>query len=44
MLGKFHPHGDSAVYEALVRLAQPFSMRDPLVGGWLGCVWGGEGG
>lgn len=33
VLGKFHPHGDSAVYDAMVRLAQPFSMRYPLVDG-----------
>ncbi len=33
VLGKFHPHGDQAVYEALARLAQPFSMRYPLVDG-----------
>jgi DNA gyrase subunit A len=33
VLGKFHPHGDSAVYDALVRMAQPFSMRYPLVDG-----------
>ncbi len=33
VLGKYHPHGDSAVYEALVRLAQDFSMRDPLIEG-----------
>ena len=33
VLGKFHPHGDSAVYEALVRLAQSFSIRCPLVDG-----------
>ncbi len=32
-LGKFHPHGDSSVYDALVRLAQNFSMRAPLVDG-----------
>ncbi|MHC1786341.1 MAG: DNA topoisomerase (ATP-hydrolyzing) subunit A [Christensenellales bacterium] len=32
-LGKYHPHGDSSVYEALVRLAQPFAMRGPLVDG-----------
>lgn len=32
VLGKYHPHGDSAVYEALVRMAQGFSMRAPLVG------------
>ena len=33
VLGKYHPHGDSPVYEALVRMAQPFSMREPLVDG-----------
>ncbi len=33
VLGKYHPHGDSAVYEALVRLAQDFSIRCPLVEG-----------
>ncbi|MDZ4221408.1 MAG: DNA gyrase subunit A, partial [Patescibacteria group bacterium] len=33
VLGKYHPHGDSAVYEALVRMAQDFSMRHPLVNG-----------
>lgn len=33
VLGKFHPHGDSSVYDALVRLAQDFSMRYPLVDG-----------
>ena len=31
--GKLHPHGDSAIYEAMVRLAQPFAMRLPLVDG-----------
>src|SRR5580698_6729221 len=31
VLGKYHPHGDSAVYEAMVRLAQSFSMRYPLI-------------
>jgi len=31
VLGKYHPHGDASVYDALVRLAQPFSMRYPLV-------------
>lgn len=31
VLGRYHPHGDTAVYDALVRLAQPFSMRYPLV-------------
>ncbi|MGI6701963.1 MAG: DNA gyrase subunit A [Christensenellales bacterium] len=33
VLGKYHPHGDSAVYDALVRLAQDFSIRKPLVDG-----------
>ena len=33
VLGKYHPHGDTAVYEALVRLAQPFSSRYPLING-----------
>ncbi len=33
ILGKMHPHGDSAVYDALVRLAQPWNMRYPLVEG-----------
>ncbi|MBI9111156.1 DNA gyrase subunit A [Maridesulfovibrio ferrireducens] len=33
VIGKYHPHGDSAVYDALVRMAQGFSMRDPLVDG-----------
>lgn len=33
VLGKYHPHGDSAVYDALVRMAQPFSLRYPLVDG-----------
>ncbi len=33
VIGKYHPHGDSAVYEAMVRLAQWFSMRTPLVDG-----------
>ena len=32
-LGKYHPHGDSSVYDALVRMAQPFSMRGPMVDG-----------
>ncbi|MDD6181325.1 MAG: DNA gyrase subunit A [Desulfovibrionaceae bacterium] len=31
VIGKYHPHGDTAVYDALVRMAQDFSMRDPLV-------------
>jgi DNA gyrase subunit A len=33
VMGKYHPHGDSAIYDALVRLAQPFSMRAMLVDG-----------
>ena len=33
VLGKFHPHGDSSVYEAMVRMAQPWAMRYPLVDG-----------
>jgi DNA gyrase subunit A len=32
-MGKYHPHGNLAVYDALVRLAQPFAMRAPLVDG-----------
>ncbi|HLJ76383.1 MAG TPA: DNA gyrase subunit A [Acidobacteriaceae bacterium] len=32
-MGVYHPHGDSAIYDALVRMAQPFSMRYPLVDG-----------
>ena len=33
VLGRYHPHGDASVYDALVRLAQPFSLRYPLVDG-----------
>jgi DNA gyrase/topoisomerase IV subunit A len=33
VIGKFHPHGDTACYEAMVLMAQPFSMRYPLVEG-----------
>lgn len=33
VIGQYHPHGDTAVYDALVRMAQPFSMRMPLVDG-----------
>ena len=33
VLGRYHPHGDTAVYDTMVRLAQPFSMRYPLVEG-----------
>jgi DNA gyrase subunit A len=32
-MGKYHPHGDSSIYEAMVRMAQPFSLRAPLVDG-----------
>ena len=32
-LGKYHPHGDTSVYDAMVRLAQPYAMRMPLVDG-----------
>jgi DNA gyrase subunit A len=32
-LGKYHPHGDTSVYDAMVRLAQPYSMREPMVDG-----------
>ena len=30
-MARFHPHGDSAIYDALVRMAQPFSLRHPLI-------------
>ncbi len=33
VMGSYHPHGDAAIYDTLVRLAQPFSMRYPLVDG-----------
>ena len=33
VMGKYHPHGDSSIYEAMVRMAQPFSMRVTLVDG-----------
>ena len=33
VMGKYHPHGDSAIYDAMVRMAQEFSMRLPLVSG-----------
>jgi DNA gyrase subunit A len=33
VMGKYHPHGDAAIYDALVRMAQPFSLRVPLVDG-----------
>ena len=38
VLGKYHPHGDSSTYEALVHLAQPFSMRYP-ADRWPGKFW-----
>src|SRR3982751_3319842 len=43
VLGKYHPHGDSSTYEALVHLAQPFSMRYPLIEGQGTFGWGGGG-
>ena len=33
VMGRYHPHGDAALYDALVRMAQPFSLRHPLVDG-----------
>ena len=33
VMGRLHPHGDSAIYDALVRMAQPFSLRLPLIDG-----------
>lgn len=42
VLGKFHPHGDSSVYDAMVRLAQPFALRYPLVDGQ-GNFWSVDG-
>ncbi len=33
VLGKYHPHGDTAVYDSMVRMVQPFSLRYPLVDG-----------
>lgn len=33
VIGKYHPHGDSAVYDTMVRMAQPFSLREPLIDG-----------
>lgn len=33
VMGKYHPHGDASIYDALVRMAQDFSMRDPLIDG-----------
>ncbi len=33
VMGKYHPHGDQSIYDALVRMAQPFSMRAPLIDG-----------
>jgi DNA gyrase subunit A len=33
VMGRFHPHGDSAIYDAMVRLAQGFAMRVPLIDG-----------
>ena len=33
VMGNYHPHGDAAIYDTLVRMAQPFNMRGPLVDG-----------
>ena len=33
VMGKYHPHGDAAIYDAMVRMAQSFSMRSPLIDG-----------
>ena len=33
VIGKYHPHGDTAVYDSLVRMAQPFALRYPLIDG-----------
>src|ERR1700754_1024704 len=33
VMAQFHPHGDSAIYDTLVRMAQPFAMREPLIDG-----------
>ncbi|WP_281282251.1 DNA gyrase subunit A, partial [Bartonella saheliensis] len=33
VMGKFHPHGDASIYDALVRMAQDFSLRNPLIDG-----------
>src|SRR6202022_3642031 len=33
VMGKYHPHGEGAIYDALVRMAQPFSLRHPLIDG-----------
>lgn len=33
VMGKYHPHGDTAIYDTIVRMAQPFSLRDPLIDG-----------
>ena len=33
VMGNYHPHGDASIYDALVRMAQPFALRDPLVDG-----------
>src|SRR5688500_19339886 len=33
VMGNYHPHGDAAIYDALVRMAQPFSLRVPVVDG-----------
>jgi DNA gyrase subunit A len=40
VMGKYHPHGDSAIYDALVRMAQDFSMRLMLIDGYRDAPWG----
>src|SRR6201985_3799503 len=42
VMGNYHPHGDSAIYDALVRMAQPWSMRSPLVDGQGNFGWPGN--
>ena len=42
VMGKYHPHGDSAIYDAMVRLAQDFSMRVPLIEGKVILVLDGD--
>ena len=34
VMGSYHPHGDTAIYDTLVRMAQPFSLRYPLIEGF----------
>ena len=39
VLGRYHPHGDTAVYDSLVRMAQDFSLRYPFIDGQSGSIW-----